>query len=319
MSEMDPAARRENYDKDFVYTTLKELVADFLRDRLILGAFHHPSRRLLKQLLLPQQRDRDGLVLKGLDTVIVDEADSVLIDEAVTPLIISRPQENRPLIEACQAVHHITESLKPGEDYRVDLKYKEINLTKEGFSKVKEQARDFPGIWRGADRWQELVQQSLTAREFYKLDQQYVIQDGKVTIVDEFTGRLMPNRTWRHGLHQAVEAKEGLAVNDPSETLARLSFQQFFRFFRRLSGMTGTAKEARSEFWHIYGLPVITIPTHRPCVRKLSPDAVFSSAADKWQAMVEEIERCRETGRPVLIASSPGQCEQIPLAFSNTS
>jgi preprotein translocase subunit SecA len=303
MGEMDPKARRENYDKDFVYTTLKELVADFLRDRLILGAFHHPSRRLLKQLLLPQQRDQAGLVLRGLDTVIVDEADSVLIDEAVTPLIISRPQENRPLIEACQAVHNITESLKPGEDYRVDIKYKEINLTKDGFSKVKEQSRHFPGIWRGAERWQELVQQSLTAREFYKLDKQYVIQDGKVTIVDEFTGRLMPNRTWRHGLHQAVEAKEGLAVNDPSETLARLSFQQFFRFFRRLSGMTGTAKEARSEFWHIYGLSVITIPTHRPCIRKLSPDAVFSSAEDKWRAIVEEIVRCRQTARPVLVGT----------------
>jgi preprotein translocase subunit SecA len=302
-SEMDPQARRTNYDKGFVYTTLKELVADFLRDRLILGDFHHPSRRLLKQLLFPQQRDRSGLVLRGLDTAIVDEADSVLIDEAITPLIISRSRENRPLVEASQRVHHITESLQPGVDYRVDIKYREINLTKEGLGKVREQSRHLAGIWRGTARLTELVQQSLMAREFYKRDKQYVVQDGKVTIVDEFTGRLMPNRTWRHGLHQAVEAKEGLEVNDPSDTLARLSFQHFFRFFRRLSGMTGTAKEATSEFWHIYGLPVITIPTHRPCIRKLAPDAVFSSVEDKWRAIVDEIARCRQTGRPVLVGT----------------
>jgi preprotein translocase subunit SecA len=113
----------------------------------------------------------------------------------------------------------------------------------------------------------------------------------------------MPNRTWRHGLHQAVEAKEGLEVNNPSETLARISFQQFFRFFRNLSGMTGTAKEAASEFWHIYGLPVITIPTHRPCVRKLQPDAVFDSAEQKWQAVAEEIVRLSQTARPVLVGT----------------
>jgi preprotein translocase subunit SecA len=302
-SQMDPRARRMNYEKDMVYTTLKELVADFLRDRLILGDYHHPSRRLLKQLLQPQQLDRAGLVLRGLDTAIVDEADSVLIDEAVTPLIISRAQENRPLVEACRNVHHIAESLKSGVDYRVDFKYREVNLTKEGLRKVQEQSRRLPGFWRGAARRIELVQQALTAREFYRRDKQYVVQDGKVTIVDEFTGRLMPNRTWRHGLHQAVEAKEGLSINDPSETLARLSFQQFFRFFRKLSGMTGTPKEATSEFWHIYGLPVISIPTHRPCIRKLQPDAVFNSAEQKWQAVVEEIARCRQTGRPVLVGT----------------
>ena len=110
-------------------------------------------------------------------------------------------------------------------------------------------------------------------------------------IVDEFTGRLMPNRTWREGLHQAVEAKEGLTVNDPSETLARLSFQRFFRLFRKLAGMTGTAREASAEFWHIYGLPVLAIPTHRPCIRKMEPDAFFSREADKWEAVAAEIER----------------------------
>lgn len=301
--QMAPKDRRVNYEKGVVYTTLKELVADFLRDRLILGAFHHPSRRLLKKMREPQLRNSPDLVLRGLDTAIVDEADSVLIDEAVTPLIISRAQENQPLVEACSVAHGIVEPLKAGADYQVDLKYREINLTKAGLDKVEQQSRFLPGIWRGEARRTELVQQALTAREFYNLDKQYVIQDKKVVIVDEFTGRLMPKRTWRHGLHQAVEAKEGLAVNDPSETLARLSFQRFFRFFRRLSGMTGTAKEATSEFWHIYGLPVISIPTHRPCIRRVLPDAAFSSAEQKWQAVVKEITRCHQTGRPVLVGT----------------
>jgi preprotein translocase subunit SecA len=302
-TQMAPGERRINYDKGVVYTTLKELVADLLRDRLILGSLHHPSRRLLRQLIQPGLRDVRGVVLKGLDTAIVDEADSVLIDEAVTPLIISRSQENQPLVEACEIAHQISESLEVGVDYLVDQKYKEITLTKEGTRKVEEHSQLLTGIWRGPGRREELVKQALTAREFYKLGQQYVVQDGKVAIVDEFTGRLMPNRTWRHGLHQAVEAKEGLPVNDPSETLARLSFQRFFRLFRKLGGMTGTAREAIDEFWHIYKLPVLTIPTNRPCIRNVLPDAVFSSEADKWDAIVQEIETCHQTGRPVLVGT----------------
>jgi preprotein translocase subunit SecA len=301
--QMDPKERRMNYDKGVVYTTLKELVADLLRDRLIFGALHHPSRRLLRQLIQPQMRNLEGVVLRGLDTAIVDEADSVLIDEAVTPLIISRAQKNNPLVEACETAHTISTLLNPGTDYLVDHKYKEITLTKEGLHKVEEQSQVLQGIWRGPARREELVKQALTAREFYRRDQQFVIQEGKVAIVDEFTGRVMPNRTWREGLHQAVEAKEGLPLSDPSETLARLSFQRFFRLFRKLSGMTGTAREANAEFWHIYKLPVLAIPTHRPCIRKNLPDSYFSNETDKWEAIVKEIEKWRQTGRPVLVGT----------------
>ena len=303
MGQMDPRERRLNYEKGVVYTTLKELVADFLRDRLILGALHHPSRRLLRQILQPRLRNLEGVVLRGLDTAIVDEADSVLIDEAVTPLIISRARENKPLLEACRTAYQIAGSLELGADYRKDLRYREIDLTKDGMLKVEKNARLLPGIWRGTSRRLELVKQALTAREFYKLDKQYVIQDGKVAIVDEFTGRLMPNRTWRDGLHQAVEAKEGLEVNDPSETLARISFQRFFRLFRRLSGMTGTAREAAAELWHIYKLPFLPIPTNRPCIRKMLPDSLFPDAAEKWEAIVQEIDKWHKTGRPVLVGT----------------
>jgi preprotein translocase subunit SecA len=276
LSQMTPRERRLHYEKEVVYTTLKELVADFLRDRLILGHLHHPSRRLLRQMLQSRVRELDGVVLRGLDTVIVDEADSVLIDEAVTPLIISRAEENKPLMEACRNAYAIACTLEFGTDYQKDLKYREINLTKQGEKRIEEQANLMPGLWRGPSRRTELVQQAITAREFYTRDKEYVIQDGKVTIVDEFTGRLMPNRTWRHGLHQAVEAKEG---------------------------MTGTAQEATKEFWHIYRLPVLTIPTNRHCIRNVLPDSYFADEESKWNAIVEEIVRFNQTGRPLLVGT----------------
>ena len=301
--QMDPEQRRLHYDRGIVYTTSKELVADFLRDRLRIGSFYNPSRRLIRQMLLPRWEGGDGLVMRGLDTAIVDEADSVLIDEAVTPLIISRAQDNKPMAEIYRTACEIAASLESDIDYHLDLKYKEVKLTKDALKKIETLSESLPGIWQGPSRRVELIKQALTAREFYKKENQYVIQDGKIVIVDEFTGRLMPNRTWRQGLHQAVEAKENLDVTSPSETLARISFQRFFRFFRKLSGMTGTGQEGAGEFWHIYGLPFISIPTNRPCIRKQLPDAVFPDTDRKWDAVVEEIVRCNKTGRPILVGT----------------
>ncbi len=301
--EMREQERYQNYQKDAVYITSKELVADFLRDRLRLGKLQHPTRRLIRKMLQEQPYGADGIVMRGLDTAIVDEADSVLIDEAVTPLIISRERENRTLREACRAAGEIANSLKLGTDYRTDLKYREIRMMDAAEEKIQALSEKLPGIWQGALRREELVQQALTAREFYHRDKQYVIDDDRGVIVDEFTGRLMPNRTWRAGLHQAVEAKEGLDATSPSETMARLSFQRFFRQFRRLSGMTGTASEASAEFWHIYGLPVISIPTHKPCIRQTHPDQVFATRQAKFQAIVEEIMGWNALGRPVLVGT----------------
>ena len=144
---------------------------------------------------------------------------------------------------------------------------------------------------------------ALVAREFFQRDRQYILDSGKVIIVDEFTGRPMPQRTWREGLHQAIEAKEGIDLSDPSETIARMSFQRFFRCFHRLSGMTGTAWEAAAEFWQIYGLPVVRIPTNRPCIRAQWPDRFFREESAKWQAVVEEVEQLHRTGRPLLVGT----------------
>ncbi len=302
-SEMEPAERRANYEKDLVYTTSKEILADFLRDRLKVGLCHQSSRRLLRQLRQGNNVRDDGLVMRGLDTALVDEADSVLIDEAVTPLIISQSQENKALLDACLRAEALSRNFVCDEDYRAVLKYKEVKLTDKGYTKIETIASSLPGIWSGPSRCEELILQALTAHEFYKRDKQYVIQDDKIVIVDEFTGRLMPNRTWRQGMHQAVEASEQLEMSDPSETLARLSFQRFFRFFRHLSGMTGTASEASGEFWQIYRLPVMAIPNHRPCQRRLNADRIFTDEEQKWHAIVEEIEACHATGRPVLVGS----------------
>ncbi len=299
--EMEPPDRRANYERDIAYTTSKEVVADFLRDRLQLGPLVNSTRRLLRTML--QGGAQDGLVLRGLHTAIIDEADSAMIDEAVTPLIISRPQENEPLHQACETAHRLAASLTPGADYRADTRRQEITLQPAGVAKLAARSAELPGMWGGAQRRAELVTQALRAREFYHRGKQYVVEDEKIVIVDEFTGRLMHQRTWREGLHQAVEAQEGVAVTSPTETLARLSFQRFFRFYRKLSGLSGTVWEAGPEVWHIYRLPVVRIPTNKPCIRVELGDRVFARAAEKWNAIVEEIAARHAQRQPVLVGT----------------
>lgn len=304
LSMMSPDERRLNYAHDVVYTTSKEILADFLRDRLKLGSCHHPGIRLMQSFSLTQNKQQtDNLVMRGIHTAIVDEADSVLIDEAVTPLIISRPMNNEPLKQAIIIAQQILPELLPDIHYKRIDKYKEIRLTDKAINILNKDKEIFPAIWRGIARQEEIIKLSLQAREWFHRDKNYVIQDGKVVIVDEFTGRLMPNRRWSHGLHQAIEAREGIELTDPMETLARLSFQRFFRFFPKLSGMTGTAWEAADEFWKIYGLPVISIPTNRPCIRKQMPDQLFSNIEKKLGRIVMEIIHIHKTQRPVLVGT----------------
>jgi preprotein translocase subunit SecA len=300
---MDAAARKRGYDADVTYTTSKEIVADFLRDRIRLGALQHPSRRMIRTLLLPRTATANATIMRGLHTAIVDEADSVLIDEAVTPLIIAQPQDNAALREACAKGQQIAAKLAPDEDFRVNLRHREVELTERGRRKLETLRHELPPLWRGAVRSRELIEQALTARELFHREKHYVVQEGKVAIVDEFTGRIMVQRTWRQGLHQAIEAKEGLEITAPTETLGRLSFQRFFRFFRKISGMTGTAREGAAEFWQIYRLPVIAIPTNRPCIRVEHPTVAFADQQSKWDAVVAEIAAVHSTGRPILVGT----------------
>jgi preprotein translocase subunit SecA len=322
--EMDDEKKRINYNNGVVYATSKEILADFLRDRLKLGQYKNASRRLIRSFINPDLNIEKQLTLNGLDTAIVDEADSVLIDEAVTPLIISAPQENKDLVNAVKVANLFASEFEIDTDYKVDLKYQEINFTKKGYLKIDDAPNIFSGIWKGESRRAELVKQALTAKEFYHLDKQYVIQDGKVVIVDEFTGRLMPSRSWSYGLHQAIEEKEGLEMTNPSQTFARLSFQRFFRLFKKLSGMTGTAQEAKNEFWQIYGLSVVSIETNKPCIRKVYPDAVFSNSDKKWNSVLKKIINRHKTGQPILVGTRSVQAseklasmlEQEGLAFN---
>ncbi len=310
VADMEPDDRREAYRLHVVYTTSKELLADFLRDRIYLGNLHHPQRRLLRELLEPRRRIGDGIVLRGIDTAIIDEADSVMVDEAVTPLIISTQQENKWLVEATQAASQLAEKFE-ASDYSIDRKYREIEFEPEGLTRLESLANELPLIWRGSSRREEIVKQAIVAREFYKIDQHYVIQDEKIVIVDEFTGRLMHARSWGNGLHQAVEAKEELELTSPTETLARLSFQRFFRLFRKMSGMTGTAREAASEFWHIYRMPVMSIPTNRPLIRDNWKPLFFEHAEDKWQSILAEVKAVHASGRPVLVGTRSVKSSQI--------
>jgi len=298
-----PPERRKAYAADITYCTNKEVTADFLRDRLALGRLRGLPSALLAKIAEGSGSGTDRVVQRGLHYAIVDEADSVLIDEAVTPLIISGEAPNLEQVEAFRQAAVLSDKLDPERDYRVNQRYHEVELTPEGKERLAELAESLGGIWHGTRRSEELVVQALTAREIYLLDKQYVLQDGKVVIVDEFTGRLMPDRTWRDGLHQAIEAKEKMEVNPPKDTYARISFQRFFRLYKKLSGMTGTAQEGWREFWQIYHLPVVVIPTNRPCIRKYLPDSVYVTESAKWQAIVTEILRIHESGRPVLVGT----------------
>ena len=298
-----PQERREAYDCDITYATSKEVVADFLRDALKLGHLRQPARRLVRHLIHPTPEAQDGLVMRGLHTAIIDEADSILIDEAVTPLIISAPHANESLKEVVQIARTIAEPLEAPTHYSVNPRHREIELTPTGNARLDELCATLPGFWRAPERRTELVRQALVAREFYLPGRQYVIVDEKVVIVDEFTGRQMAQRTWRQGLHQAVEAKEGLKLSDPSETIARISFQRYFRFYHRLAGMTGTAREAAVELWQTYGLPVLTIPPHRPNRRIQLPDLVLPTAEARWAAVVDEVKAVHARRQPVLIGT----------------
>ena len=305
-----PAERQAAYSADITYCTNKEVTADFLRDRLVLGRFRDLGSVLLARIVGTGRQVTERLVQRGLNYAIVDEADSILVDEAVTPLIISADAPNPEQVEAFQKAAELVAGLQADIDYRIDARYREIELTEKGRARLAELSDSFGSLWKGARRREELAVQAITAREFYLRDKQYIVDDNKVVIVDEFTGRLMPDRNWRDGLHQAIEAKENVQVNPPKDTYARISFQRFFRMYRKLAGMTGTASEGTAEFWQIYHLPVVVIPTNRPCIRTYQPDIVLPTESAKWARLVLEIRNIHETGRPILVGTRSVQASE---------
>lgn len=302
----DPDARRAAYACDVTYTTNKQLAFDYLRDRLVRGSARGRLPLQLERLHAPQARI-DRLILRGLCFAIVDEADSVLVDEARTPLILSRVVECEEEQRLYRRALELARSLDPGSDYRVDARERRIELSDLGRERltrtVQEGGAGLEAVWSGERRREELVVQALSALHFYERDKHYMVDEGKVQIIDAHTGRRMEDRSWERGLHQLIETKEGCEITGRRETLARISYQQFFRRYLRLSGMTGTAQEVAGELAATYDLDVVRIPTHRPVQRIVARDVVFPSEEEKWPAVLRRIREVHAAGRPVLVGT----------------
>jgi preprotein translocase subunit SecA len=289
-NDMDDADRQAAYLADITYGTNNEFGFDFLRDNM-------------KFCL----EDR---VQRGFDYAIVDEVDSILIDEARTPLIISGPAEIET--ELYYRIDRIIPRLRADVDYELDEKQRSVAITEDGTHHV-EKLLGIENLY-DADNISLVhhVQQGLRAHTLYKRDKDYLVKDGQVVIVDEFTGRMMAGRRWSDGLHQAVEAKEGVKIERENQTLATVTFQNYFRMYDKLAGMTGTAATEATEFAKIYGLDVMEIPTNRPLHRDEDPDVIFRTLPEKWKAVVDEIEELQELGRPVLVGTaSIGSSEHL--------
>ncbi len=287
--------KRAAYGKDITYGTNNEFGFDYLRDNL---AFRLEDR-----------------VQRKLSFAIVDEVDSILIDEARTPLIISGPAEESTelYVKINTLIPRLTrqkEENGPG-DYAVEEKHKQATLTEDGHEKIEGLMAEI-GLLRDGEslydatniRLMHHLNAALRAHALYKRDVEYIVRQGEVIIVDEFTGRTMPGRRWSDGLHQAVEAKEGVKVREENQTVASITFQNYFRLYSKLSGMTGTADTEAFEFQQIYGLEVVVIPTHKPMIRKDNSDLVFLSEHDKFQAILEDIQDCVKRGQPVLVGTT---------------
>ena len=298
-----PQERIDHYRRDVIYITSKELVADFLRDQIMLGNLRTGTQTGVG-LLMSGQNLSQRLMIPGLFRVLVDEADSLLIDEAVTPLIISNNPDDEPNATIYRAADELAGQLVYGRDFTIDRTVKSVELTVRGQDRLEELSDDGSGFWRGKRRREELVTQALTARHCFIRDEQYLVDgEGKIQIIDEFTGRVMADRSWRHGLHQAIEIKEGVKVTADKENLARLSFQRFFRQYPSMGGMTGTAWESRGELWQIYQRPIVRIPTNRPCIRIHLPVRMFETQDEKYNAVVDRVCELNEKGVPVLVGT----------------
>jgi preprotein translocase subunit SecA len=302
---MGQPERRKSYGCDITYGTAKEFGFDFLRDRLLLRRIQEGQTDLLGGMLGNQGGSNEKPVQGDPYFALVDEADSILIDEARTPLIISAlPSEEEKLaVECYKWSASIIAEFEEDVDYEYDHEKRTVELTREGRQKArlieKPEALDTVGM---VNIYQYLERAILVDRE-YIYERQYVVRDGEIVIVDEFTGRLAEGRKWRDGIHQAVEAKQGVEVTVATGQAARITVQDFFLRYERLAGMTGTAMGSSRELRKIYRCHVLPIPTNRPAIRQRLPSAVFGTAVERWEAVAEEVDKLHAEGRPILIGT----------------
>ena len=300
---MPKPAKREAYAKSVTYCTNKELAFDYLRDGVALENRSSQLHLALESLRGDASRDAN-LVLRGLYFGIVDEADSVFVDEARTPLILSSSVSSQEETDQCEKALGFARSLAAGEDYTLNQFERNVVLTDGGKVKLDEFASGLQGLWTSVRAREELVTQALSALTLYQRDQHYVVGDGKVKIVDESTGRVMPDRSWERGLHQLIEAKEGCALTERRQTLARMTYQRLLRRYIRLGGMTGTAREVTREIEAVYGLDVANIPLHKPARRAYGRGHVCMTLEEKWNKVADAVEQLAlAEGRPVLIGT----------------
>lgn len=300
--EMPPHERRSAYAADVVYCTNKELVFDYLRDTQHLGRYHHTMQSHAGRLSGELRDDR--LLLRGLHFAIVDEADSVMLDEARTPLVLSGPSNGDTLeIELLDEALALAGEFEEGKHFVRENG--QIHLTESGKQRLSQQCDILQSSrrWEGRSRREWLIQQALVAHHHFQRDHHYLIRDGKVQIIDEHTGRVMADRSWEKGLQQMIERLEGCEPSMPNETMARLTYQRFFRRYHHIAGMTGTAREVRGELWRTYCLRVLAIPPHRPSRREYWSTVCVKRVQDKWDFIVERVGDICGQGRAVLIAT----------------
>ncbi len=273
--------RRKSYHSDVTYGTNNEFGFDYLRDNMAV--------------------EKEQLVQRDLNFCIVDEVDSILIDEARTPLIISGPAEDAT--DKYTKANALVKNLQKNKDFTVDEKNKNIQITEKGVTRI-ESLMQITNLYGEHAEWVHFINQALRAHHLFEKDVDYIVRDNEVIIVDENTGRLMDGRRYSDGMHQAIEAKEGVQIKRENQTLATITFQNYFRMYEKLSGMTGTAETEATEFVKIYNMNTWVIPTHKPCIREDKQDLVYKSEGVKWKSIVREIKRRHETGQPLLVGTA---------------
>ena len=297
-----PEQRRAAYGCDITYCTAKELVFDYLRDRLMFGQRRDDLQRRVAALSDPLAQPPQPL-LRGLCMALIDEADSILIDEARTPLILSEAHANDQQVAFLDIALKLAASLIRNRDFQLHANTRNAELTPAGRAALTGKVEAMSGAWRDCRRREEAVTMALAAKHLFKRDRDYLVRDGRIVIVDETTGRVAEGRVWSRGLQQLIEHKEGCHTSDEQWTIAQITYQRVFPRYLRLCGMSGTLNEARSELHAVYGLRVSKIPLQRPSKRVVTAEKIFTTSDAKWDSVVERVRVMHALGRPVLIGT----------------
>ncbi|TVQ71497.1 MAG: prepilin peptidase [Oceanospirillales bacterium] len=300
LQSMSQDEKQEAYQANVVYTTAKQLLADYLTDQIQFNGPLDPISLTVKSL---QMKQAGQLLMRGVHTAIVDEADNILIDEAITPMIISGKDQNEVLHQAIIAAKQLADLLSTPEHYQLDQVHRDVTLTKAGEILIADQVERLPSVWRGKAWREDLLKQAILAKDYFLIDQHYVVIEDEVVIVDEGTGRPMPGRSWSYGLHQAVEARAGVTLTHPNKTLARMSFQNFFKCYTRLTGASGTLQTIDYELFFNYRTLTLRVPSRLTSQLAIHPFQIYSDKEIKIRRLIDKVKALRSLEIPVLIGT----------------